>query len=327
MRQKSIPVIWTFAAVIVVSLCVTREASAQLEMKADLGVWAPFLPSYKAGSIVNGGTPVQRNIFRDNQADVGMQAGIHSFYRLSDDLPLIESETMFAGINQMGSSQSTTAPAGDSVWLASLNGVTSLSSGAGGSADFGVDSEVFHWNKYLGLRENFALGGSGQNPISLGAGLSMMQFQQNHQLDALFSTGTSGQYLEDVDTDYIGGEIRATISRSLHGHCVKLDLAFGVYDMNADYEGTSVFRNAGGVVTDTGSVTTNLNEVATTFDVGLRMDSTIRGVLVQPSINFKYISDMVAIDHPQTENAVFNNPVSIRTDDAIVLSAELSILL
>lgn len=76
---------------------------------------------------------------------------------------------------------------------------------------------------------------------------------------------------------------------------------------------------------DISRVAETLKKTAATVDVALRYDSSIKGILVRPGISFTYISDMVAIEHPQTLTAV--RPTSLTTDAAYILGLNLEIML
>ena len=305
-----------------------NQASAQSEIDVYGGFWIPFLPDYNAASIVSngGGTVLQPNLVNDDQSDVGGQIGIRGFYRFAPTRTMVEFDLNVAGIDRMGSRESFADPGPTStIWMANLTGNAFLASGNGETATFTLGSDVLNYSEYIGLRDRFDLCPYGIGLLDLGFGFSHMAYDQNHDLLGEFSSGVSGQYLEDVDNDYYGLDIRSTITRALGGRPVKLDFNFGIYDMDGSYDGTSIFRNAGGAVINTARVVDSISKTAYTVDLAMRVDAHWGRVLVRPGISLKYISDMVSINHPQTIAAA--SPVSIGTDDAFVLGLNLEMML
>ncbi len=317
--------------VIAAALLLGSQQNAQAQREVDVygGLWIPFLPDYNAGSIVpNGGGSVQTpNIFNDNQTDVGGQIGIRGLYRFYPTKTMVEFDLNIAGIDSMGSNASVADPdAASTVWLANLTGTGFLATANGATAHFSLDSDVLHYSEFIGLRDRFDISRWGMGTVDLGCGFSHLGFQQDFTLSALFDgSGNTGRYFEQIDTNYIGGDIRSTFNKQIHGRMVRLDLNFGIYDMDGKYDGRSVFRNAGGAVLNTSSVVDEIKKTAFTLDVGLRMDTNIRGVLVRPGIHFKYFTDMVSMNHPQT--IVAADPVRLTTKDAYVLGLNVEVML
>ncbi len=304
------------------------QASAQSEINVYGGLWAPFLPDYNAASIVSngGGTVLQPNLFNDDQQDVGAQIGIRGLQRLGPTRTMLEIDLNIAGVDEMGSRATfTDSNATSTIWMANLTGNAFLATGDGESATFSLDSDVLNHSEFIGLRDRFDLCDYGIGLLDLGCGFSHMAYDQNHDLLGEFSSGLSGQYLETVDNDYYGVDIRSTVSRAMGGRSVKLDFNVGIYDMDGNYDGTSIFRNAGGAVVNSSRVLDTIKKTAYTVDLAMRVDATWGRVLVRPGISLKYISDMVSINHPQTIAAA--RPVTLSTDDAFVLGLNLELLL
>jgi hypothetical protein len=239
---------------------------------------------------------------------------------------MLEVDLNVAGIPRMGSRETFADPGPPStVWMANLAGNAFLATANGQTATFNLSSDVLNYSEYIGLRDRFDLCRYGIGLLDLGCGFSHMAYDQNHDLIGDYSSGLSGQYLEDADNDYYGVDIRSTITRSMGSRAVKLDLNFGIYDLDGSYDGTSIFRNAGGTVLDTSRVIDSISKTAYTVDLAMRADANWGRVLVRPGISLKYISDMLSINHPQTIAAA--SPVSIGTDDALVLGINLQLML
>lgn len=304
------------------------HASAQSEFDLYGGFWIPFLPDYNAASIVTngGGTVLRPNLVNDTISDVGGQIGLRGFHHFAPTRTMLEFDVNVAGINRMGSRESFADPGPTStIWMANLTGNAFLASADGGSATFSRNSDVLNHSQYIGLRDRFDLCDYGIGLVDLGFGFSHMAYDQNHDLTGAFSSGLTGRYLEDADNDYYGVDIRSTVNRSWGNRPVKFDFNFGIYDMDGSYDGTSVFRNAGGAVLDTARVVDSISKTAYTVDLAMRVDAHWGRVLVRPGISLKYISDMVSINHPQTIAAA--SPASIGTDDAFVLGLNLEMML
>lgn len=126
MRQISYCARWSLAAIILSGL-ICRHGAAETRLDFDTGMWIPFLPDYTAGSIVESFFPnnvVQPDLFRDDQTDLGAQIGASALLDIGDNGWMIELDVDLAGIGSMGSSQTFADPgAGQSVWLASLDGI------------------------------------------------------------------------------------------------------------------------------------------------------------------------------------------------------------
>ena len=302
--------------------------SAQSEFDLYGGFWIPFLPDYKAASIVSngGGTVLRPNLVNDTISDVGGQIGLRGLYHFAPTRTMLEFDVNVAGIDRMGSRESFADPGPTStIWMANLTGNAFLATGDGDTATFTRDSDVLNHSQYIGLRDRFDLCPYGIGLLDIGFGFSHMAYDQDHDFLGEFSSDLSGQYLEDVDNDYYGVDIRSTITRAMGGRPVKLDFNFGTYDLDGSYDGTSVFRNAGGTVINTARVVDSLSKTAYTVDLAMRVDAQWGRVLVRPGISVKYISDMVSINHPQTTAAAI--PASIGTDDAFVLGVNLELML
>lgn len=298
---------------------------AEYEVDFDAGLWIPFLPDYTAGSIVQGGVAQQRDLFRDDQTDVGVQGGLSGYVRLPKSGCRLDWDLGIAGIEGMGSTGTFADPNPGTVWLASLDGNGFIATAAGENANFSLDSDVFFNRQYLGLGDTWLIGGDRSRPIDLSIGFSHLGFEQNHNLNVAFDLGENGQYLEDLDTNYLGGEIRGSVNRQLNKHDVICEFGVGFFNMNSDYRGTSIL-NTGAAVFDTDTAVDEIDEFAVTIDLAVRLDTELCGVGVRPGVTFKYISDMPVINHPMTE-VPLSDPVNLSTDSAYFLGVNVEVFL
>ncbi|MCG8450160.1 MAG: hypothetical protein MI725_11355, partial [Pirellulales bacterium] len=191
------------------------------------------------------------------------------------------------------------------------------------STTFTLDSDVLHYSEYIGFRDSFQTRRLGK--VELGVGFGHMGFEQSFRLDALQTNNFSGQYLEDLDTTYLGGEIRGRLRRNRGNYSILFDFGIGLYDMDADYEGLSILRDGGGTVFDTSQVQSSIDDTAMTLDLALKLNTQFHGVVVRPGVHFKYISDMPVINHPMTITPTV--PVSLDSDPGYFLGVNLEILL
>ena len=298
---------------------------AEYEVNLDAGMWIPFLPDYTAGSFVQGGVAQQTDLFVDDQTDLGTQIGMSGFYRRPGASARMVFDLELAGIGEMNSSGTFADPTPGSVWFASLDGNSFLATSAGENATFTLDSSVLYNRQYVGLADVHWLGGDSRRAVDLGFGFSHLGFDQEFTMNAQFETSGLGQYLEDLDTNYLGGEVRGSINRRHNGRDWILDFGVGFFNMNADYQGQSVLRGGGGAIFDQDIVTDEIDEFAVTVDLALRLDGEVNGMTVRPGINFKYISDMPFINHPMTE-VPLSDPVFLSTESGYFLGINVEIL-
>ncbi|MGI9473114.1 MAG: hypothetical protein ACR2NZ_16350 [Rubripirellula sp.] len=302
-------------------------ASVATDAKGDgayditAGLWIPFLPKYTAGSIVSGGVPQQTEIFQEDQNAVGGQIGFKGFYHFAPTRTMLEFDLNFAGADNIVSGSQTFADPGPTsgVWFASAGGSLAEISPNGGSATISVSGDVIHHSQYIGLRDRFDLRNWGIGLFDVGFGFSHLAFDQDYELTAQIGNSFA-RIDEDLDNDYVGGEVRSTIIRQFRRRPVMLDFDFGLYDMDGRYKATSNFPGG----TDQANIV--LKKTAFTFDVGLRTEVYIRGITLKPGINFKYISDMATIIHaPNVEVPV--QPATLSTDAGYILGLNIELLL
>ena len=281
---------------------------AETEIFVGGGSWIPFRPDYEAGSIVNGGTVLERGLLTDNQSDLGAQFGLNGIHDIGGSTRQLEFDLGVAFVGDMTSSVNVDDPgAGGSVWFASLDGSGVIASADSENAMLSLDSDVLHFSEYIGIRDRYYCSFLG--PVDLGLGFAHMSFDQNFDFNAVYSDGDTGRYLEDLTTNYFGGELRARLARKMRSHNVWLDLGLGLFTMDADYQGISEIR---GTTTDDDLVNLNLEEFC--------------GCTIRRGMSLKYLSDMPVIDHPMTEEAP-PEPVTLRSRNSFFVGYNIEVLL
>ncbi|QDV69995.1 hypothetical protein Poly24_37140 [Rosistilla carotiformis] len=306
-------------AIALATAAIDREASAQADLFLSAGAWVPVLPEYKAGTISDGGSST--DLFSDDQTDVGAQLTLGGFYHFAPTRTLFESDLQIAGIGSMGSSGTfTDNDPTASYGFVTLDGRGRMATVGGESLTMDVDSDVFHLHKYVGLRDRFSLDWIGLGDITIGCGFSWMLFDQDFQTDARFGDGRRGQSIEDLDTNYLGGEFRGTLRQSIFGQICYFDARYGIYEMDAEYFGTSTLHFNGGGLAAQGDLSTGLKQTTTTAELAMRTDICIGGWLVRPMIGVKYFDDMAQINHPLE---FLGGPTTLTTDSAYVFNGSI----
>ena len=300
---------------------VGTDANGQGTYDITAGLWIPFLPDYTAGSIVSGGVPQQTEIFNEDQNGVGGQIGFKGFYHFAPTRTMLEFDLNFAGADKIASGQQTFDDPGatSAVWFASSGGSLFTASQDGGTGTISVDGDVIHHSQYIGLRDRFDLCDWGIGVFDVGCGFSHLAFDQDYTLTGQFGS-TLATIHEDLDNEYVGGEVRSTLIRQIGRHPVMLDVDFGLYDLDGTYKATSSFPGG----SDQANV--KLKKTAFTLDLGLRMETKIRGCTIKPGINLKYISDMATIIHaPNVEAPV--EPATLSTEAGYFLGLNVELQL
>jgi len=118
---------------------------------------------------------------------------------------------------------------------------------------------------------------------------------------------------ENLDTDYIGAKGFVGWDGCFLGRRSKLDLAVGYYDLNVDYQ----FAGSGGLPV---SATDNLSDFATTAEVEFTTYFSLTGYDAGLTFGVMHLSDLPVITRGGTG-------ASLTTDDAILISAQLEIVL
>ncbi|WP_417736028.1 hypothetical protein [Rosistilla oblonga] len=311
---------WVFSLTFALASASTnREAKAEAQWFLSTGAWVPVLPDYKAVAKTSA-TPVN-DVFVDDQTGVGAQLTLGGFYRFGETRTMFESDLQIAGAGSIGSSQTfSDAVPGENYWFPSLDGLGTIAAGSFNPMAVKVDSDVFHLHKYVGLRDHFSLDWIGLGDITIGCGFSWMSFDQDFQTDARIEAGPRGQYIEDLDTNYLGGEFRGTLRQSIFGQICYFDARYGIYEMDADYFGTSRIYLGTGALFSESQVSAGLKQTTTTVDLAVRTDVCVAGWWVRPSIGFKYFDDMAQIVHPQRPS---NSPTTLATDSAYIFNGSL----
>lgn len=182
-------------------------------------------------------------------------------------------------------------------------------------------SDTIFNDQYIGLRDRFdlsndlrwlGLGGSNWGTVDVGCGLSHKSFRQDFQLaiDANSAT-TRIDTNEELDSDYLGGEVVATWTRRGWNRTWMLDASVGYFDLEVDYEGSSqIDANA------FDSLRLNGDFDAVTAMIGLKTQMRLGGLLLRPGYQLEYFSDIGQIQR----NA--GGPASLATEDAWVISSK-----
>ena len=161
--------------------------------------------------------------------------------------------------------------------------------------------------------------------LDLGCGFSHLRYDQN----LTTKTDPIGVLLdESIDNDYMGGEIRSSMSYMIRNRPVTLDFNLGFFDLDGRMRSAMSFDDGSGTgVLPVGAASPNVDKTAFTIDIGLRWQATMCGVTAKPGISLKYISDMATITHPEDFVLATYDGVGSRTEAAFFLSLNLELLL
>jgi hypothetical protein len=307
------------------SLHTHQVALAQFTLSAESGVWAPLFPDYEAASIVapGGGSILTPNLFDDEQSGIGPYAGLNARYDLAGSESYLEVNAYVANADSIGSDLAVNdpGPAG-TVWMPALSGSDFLSTANGESVDFSLDSEVFHHAEYVGFRRTFP---ESDNMFSLGAGYRHLAFDQGFTFDGLYSDDFLGRYQEDLESDFDGIQFVAGCQRRVNGNPCLFDFGFGVYRLDANYEGQTFFFDPGDSLIFDDQVSREIGDTAVTFDLTLKTERQVGDYLVRPMFVYTFLSDMPYIVHPQTETS-FGPPVDLATRSASMIRGGLEVV-
>lgn len=324
MRRKS--GYWFGLGLLLSSLFLTAlPARAQTELDITSGWWVPILPDYRAGSLVDGGNVLESNIFHDDQTSIGRSFGLKGFYAFENaPCHMLEGDLNFAFTGNTGATTTFADPGPtSSVWYATLDGLDFISTGSGENAVFSLDSDTIFYSGYLGYRKRVC---TSKGPLDIGAGFSYFAFEQDFVMNSNFNNELLGQYVEGLDTDFFGAEVRSTYTSPNYKIPLLFDCNVGFFGMNSNYEGRSGILDAStGAPLYQASESAELNDFAFTLDVGVRGEKTFCDVLYRPGIAMKYISAMPQIEHPQS--VVSSGPVELSKDRAFILQSTLEIML
>ncbi|MEM9368639.1 MAG: hypothetical protein AAGD07_21820 [Planctomycetota bacterium] len=305
-----------FTLCLAAALCVASSAQAQMQWTVTGGGWTPFLPEYKGLFQTSNANVVEAtDVFESDVSHYGGRARVHGFYDFVGYRTLLEVRATIAGADSMGDRASIDDPsAASQIYLSSLDGDNDLATLDGETVSTNLNADTFYHDSYIGLRDLFDLTDWGIGELTIGCGLSHMRFDQDLTMDATVSPTKGLVYQEDLESNFLGGEIVATIRRQLFGRDFFFDTSVGIYDLDVVYDGVSTTTD-GGAVIDTGDVTSRLSSSAFTYEAAIRYDWHFAGALIRPTIGVKYITDMPSIVHAND----LTTPVSLTTDDALLL--------
>ena len=297
-RQSiTIRILFLFLAIGVV-VCRSEVAQGELRSEVTTGFWIPFLPSYE---LANGfEQPLDQRL--SDPAALGGQIGFQCLYRFQPTRSILEFDLNFAYADGVTS---------DSVFQ-----LTSTES---------VDGDIFHHSQYIGLRDRFDLTGRRIGILDIGCGFSHLRYDQN----LTTRTDPIGFMInESIDNDYLGGEMRSSITRMIHNRAVTVDFNIGLFDLDGRTTSSLAFDDGSGTgVVPVDSASPSFDSTAFTMDLGIRCQTSIFGITASPGISFKYLSDMATITHPETLTTTNYDGVGVRSEEAYFLSLNLELLL
>jgi hypothetical protein len=271
---------------------------AQGSYEVTTGFWIPILPSYEQASA----SDQTRDERLSDPVALGGQIGFQGLYHFQPTRTMLEFD-----LN-----------------IAYADGVTSGSISQLGTTET-VDGDIFHHSQYIGLRDRFDLTGWRLGILDIGCGFSHLRYDQN-----LTSRTSPASFMldESINNDYLGGEVRSSITQMIHNCPVTLDFNVGIFDLDGRTQSSLAYDyGAGTGILPVGVASPNFDTTAFTIDLGMRWQTSFCGLTTTPSISFKYISDMVTITHPDQLTTSGYTNIGARSEEAYFVSLNLEFLL
>lgn len=268
-------------------------ADGGLELTFGKGSWLAFLPEYEWGQAADGDAA-----FEDDNTQIGSLFEFGGAYRFANTRTSIEANGFFAF-----SFSEDNLGTGD-IEIPSLMG--------NGNAPFAaahrrIDSEVYFYGGDFNLRDTWQ---SRYGGLSAGGGLSLMSLDQEFDLD-LIQGGVETPIEENVNSDYVGGHVFVGWDGCFLGRASTLDLVFGYYDLDAEYD---VKVNQAGV----GNA--ELSKAAFKLEVEASTRFKLFGCNAGLTAGGMYLSDVGQIVHP------IDGPAALTTDDALVFTGTIDLI-
>jgi len=262
------------------------------ELSYGSGPWGVLLPSYNLGTDAGGSSA-----FQDDGDTLGARWQLKAVRRFLGTRTSFETK-VFYGWAEANSIAADTAIGIPSPIDGSITNLT--------AAGTHLQSGLNHYGIDVALRDTWRTRFGG---LSAGAAFSYMAFDQEYQLDRSGSRFIT----ENLDTDYVGGKGFVGWDGCFLGRRSKLDLAAGYYDLNVDYQ----FAGSAALPV---TMTDNLSDFASTAEAEFTTYFYLKGFDTGLTFGVMYLSDMPVIARGGTG-------VSLATEDAILISARLEIVL
>jgi len=284
---------WLALAALLLTGIVAQSASAQStisdqtwDLSFGKGFWGAMLPEYSVGTADGGGAA-----YRDNLDDIGAIWELGAVRRFRGTRTNLETRGFFA------LALSNTNDAADSISLESPFDNALVPSPGPGIRH--LDADVYHYGFEIALRDTWRTRFGG---LSAGAGLSTFAFDQ--RFNAEFDR--QDLFEEDLDSDYFGGIGFVGWDGYLLGQASNLDLTFGYYGFDSEYE----FRSRDmRLNVDGGS--SDAFKVDLTGTTRVRFDDTLLGL----TFGAMYLSDIATIERVDGLGIVVDD------SDAVFLTA------
>lgn len=279
-------------SIALLALPAASTASAQsdvftdpFELEIGKGTWGVFLPSYNLGDLSSG-----ESRFQDDLDDPGFIIRLNAIRRFLGTRTSMETRGWyaFAGANSL-------SPEGDIIFDNPGTGGTSLVSGGRGH----LESNTSHYGGEFRLRDTWRTRFGG---LSAGMTATYMAFDQDFEVEF----GNRRLFDETLQSDFVGGKGFVGWDGALMGYRSKIDLLFGYFDVDAEYEydGAAFAGNRrveGGEQSGTIEIQASTRRFFNVGEVGL-------------TLNAMYITDMPSL----IQN---NGPVTLGDEEAATVSA------
>lgn len=291
---------FSFSLVVGLVACLlSQSAGAQttisdrpLELTFGKATWATLMPGYELGTETGGGLA-----FQDDLDSPGALWEMRAIRRFLHTRTSFEARA-FYGLSWSNQNNDTTG--------ISIPNPVDGSAIAGGAGNAHLGTDLDHYGIDLVIRDTWQTRFGG---LSAGLAFSYMAFDQDFELNF----DDTRLLTESLDSDFLGGKAVLGWDGYVLGRATTLDLWFGYFDLEADYNYT------GG--TTPGSLNKTLADHSATIEARWTTWSQWGDYYVGTTLGGMYLTDMPSIDHNT------GSQVSLSTEDAATVSMMFEILL
>jgi hypothetical protein len=293
MRQTLLLILFT-GCLASIAVAQSTISDAPFELAYSSGPMGVMLPDYEFGSDV-AGDPA----FEDDLDNLGAKWELQAVRRFLGTRTSFEANFIFGWVeaNANGSDQDLEIPNPGTGAIASFAGQPTH-----------LESSLFHYGTDAILRDTWRTNWGG---LSAGLGFSYLAFDQDFELERNGNSFID----EELNSDLVGIKGVLGWDGRWLGRRSTLDLGFGYYDLDMDYNYSS---NQTGLTPD---FSRTANEDAWTFDLDFSTRFCLKGYDAALKFGALYISDLPQVIHPVGDQAFINN------DDGVLITAGLEIRL
>lgn len=299
LKIRTIAMLFCAAAIVSSASAQSTISDQTWDLSLGKGVWGALLPSHNNARSGSGQGPSE-SVWQSDGDSPGAFWELGAIHRFAGTRTSLEARGFFA--LALANSNDETNGFG---FIDPINGSANTLPGASNTH---LDADTYHWGFDIALRDTWRTRFGG---LSAGLGLSQMAFNQNFVSEVITALNPNTPiefYDESVDSYYLGGIGFVGWDGYLFNRASNVDLTFGYYDLDSEYEVSSEFLASGPY---------QLDQSDTAFKIGV--DATTRvnigGHNLGLTLGATYITDITVVNYVAGTGAVLD------TDDAVLLNA------